>query len=120
MTQLFYITRRDKNGWEKGEGSKIKFQGKRRMIEGELKMDAEKKGDGKMWMMQRGLFISAVYTNADRIENEMYDKAPVLQDGEIVEIIIIADGDELKMVSQKQYRFKANGDYSDAGIFEEI
>lgn len=119
MTQLVYITRRDENGWEKGTGSKVKFQGKRRMIEGELKMDIEKVGDGKIWMMQRGICLKKCYTVADRIEDRAYEMAPVLDDGEIVEIAI-ADYDKMQMISQKQYRFKANGDYSDAGIFEEI
>lgn len=110
-----------KSGWDKNQGSCVQFMGKRRMIQGRLMMDYEKEGDGIFWVMQRTLCLKAVYTEWDRYEKMMYDNAITLSDGEIVEIWKIKDyGDRLEDCGKKQYKFKAFGDYSDCGIFEEV
>jgi hypothetical protein len=121
MKNLFYIEKRDESGWDNGNGSYIQFQGKRRMIQGKLKIDTEKVGDGNFWMMQRGLFIKAHYTEEDMFKARMYNEAEVLEDGEVVEITRIKDtGAKFELVSKKKYKFIAVGDYSDCGKFEEI
>lgn len=122
MKELFYIESRDEHGWDNGSGSYIKFMGKRRMIEGRLKIDRDEVGDGKFWMMQRGLCIKSHYTAQDELERMQYSEARVLEDGEVVSITrILNKGDKgMELVSKKQYRFKAMGDYSDCGKFEEI
>ncbi len=121
MKTLFYIEKRDETGWDRGCGSYIQFQGKRRMIQGKLKIDTEKVGDGNFWMIQRGLYIKAEYSMKDRIEQQRYNEAEILEDGETVEIMRILDkGDSMEPVSKKQYKFIAVGDYSDCGKFEAI
>lgn len=121
MKTLFYIEKRDESGHDNGSGSYIKFEGKRRMIEGRLKIDYDKVGDGKFWMMQRGLCIKKTYTYRDEFERRQYKEAEVLVDGETVEIMRVLDNNgSMELVSKKQYKFKAMGDYSDCGKFEEI
>lgn len=126
MKELIYITHRDEDGWERGNGSYINFQhqGIRRMrkIEGQLRMDYETTGDGILWVLQRIYCLTAHPTDRDRIEQRRYDDAETLEDGEIVKIRIIAyDGkSDPEELSNDQYRFHALGDYSDCGKFEKV
>ena len=122
MKILAYYTERDKNGWECGGGSYIQYKGARRMIQGNLRMDYNKTGDGILWMMQRPILILGEYGSRERLEKKLYDEADVLEDGETVRIVIIArnESGDLHQVSDKQYKFKALGDHSDCGLFEEV
>lgn len=122
MKSLFYITEKDHLGFECGNGSYIKFFNPRRagsLIEGHICRDYNKTGDGIFWVMQRSHVIKAEYTYADHLENKMYQDADRLMDGEVVEIMLI-DRATCKELSNKQYKFKILGDFSDCGIFEEV
>lgn len=124
MKTLFYFQKKDHIGFEAGIGSYVQFDnpnGWGRKIQGSMHMDYEKVGDGRLWVMQRAAVLKAEYSNRDRIQNRLYNEADVLEDGEVVEIMIVdTNGSEYKLVSKKQYRFKVLGDYSDCAIFEEI
>ena len=79
MKTLHYFTKRDETGWEIGHGSKVKIKnGKagRTDINGMLKMDKEKSGDGKLWIMQRATVLKAQYSKEDEIEKQEYAVAP--------------------------------------------
>lgn len=119
MKQLTYGTKRDHLGFEVGGGSLLQFDTKRRRIQAMLKMDYNKTGDGLMWAMQRPAVLKSEYSYRDRLENKLYNEADVLEDGETVEIVIF-DMEKMEILSRKQYRFKALGDYSDCAVFEEI
>lgn len=121
MKQLICIEHVGKKGWDSKIGSYIQFQGSRRMIQGRVMEDYEKDNDGIFWMMQRSICLKAHYSQHDLIERRLYNEADILEDGEIVQIWKIRDfGDKLEVVSNKQYRFKAIGDYSDCAKFEEV
>lgn len=121
MKQLFCIEHVGKRDWDSKIGSYIQFQGSRRMIQGRVMEDYEKVNDGIFWMMQRSICLKAVYTQHDMLEKRLYNEAEILEDGEIVQIMKIRDYDErIEMVSNKQYKFHAIGDYSDCGKFEEV
>ena len=121
MKQLICIEHVGKEGWDSKIGSYIQFQGARRMIQGRVMEDYEKFGDGIFWMMQRSICLKAVYSQHDMIEKRLYQEADVLEDGETVKIMKLRDyGDRIELVSNKEYRFHAIGDYSDCGKFEEI
>ena len=121
MKQLICIEHVGKKGWDSKIGSYIQFQGARRMIQGRVMEDYEKLGDGIFWMMQRSICLKAVYSQRDMIEKRLYQDADVLEDGETVKIMKLRDyGDRIELVSNKEYRFHAIGDYSDCGKFEEI
>lgn len=121
MKQLICIEHVGKKGWDSKIGSYIQFQGARRMIQGRVMEDYEKFGDGIFWMMQRSICLKAVYSQHDMIEKRLYQEADVLEDEETVKIMKLRDyGDRIELVSNKEYRFHAIGDYSDCGKFEEI
>ena len=119
MKTLFYFTKRDKNGWEEGNGSWVRIKGDRKEIRCKIKMDMETVGDGKLWLMQTCSVIKSHYTQRDEIERRLWNDSDFVEDGEIVEIMIIDDNDERK-TDTKTYKVHINGDYSDAGYFEEI
>ena len=77
-------------------------------IEVYLYQDYEKEGDGIYWLMQAGVAILANYPKSMIDNQERLKKEESLIDGEIV------------LINGKQYKLKMLGDYSDAGIFEEI
>lgn len=119
MKQLTYGTKRDHLGFEVGGGSFLQFDTKRRRIQATLKMDYNKTGDGILWAMQRPAVLKSEYSYRDRLENKLYNEAEVLEDGETVEIVVF-DMEKMILLSRKQYKFKALGDYSDCAVFEEI
>lgn len=120
MKQFVYITKRDADGWESGKGSKLKIKnGKYADMVCEIKMDKETVGDGKLWIMQRAAVLKAQYTKRDMIEREEIKNAEYVENGEIVEIVVVYM-DENMRTETKQCKVHVNGNYSDAGWFEEI
>lgn len=120
MKQFVYVTKRDADGWERGNGSKLKIKnGNYTDIKCKIKMDKEKVGDGIFWMMQGATVMKSNYTADDYRESEEYKRAEYVEDGEIVEIIVFYYDEDMRF-ERKQYKVHVNGNYSDAGWFEEI
>jgi len=61
-----------------------------------------------LYAMQKPASLKDVYTDADRAERTRLNAMEPVQDGETVEI------------NGARYRFKLNGDYSDAGTFHPL
>jgi len=81
---------------------------KRRNIDVYLRQDYHKQGDGIYWLMNPGTMLLSHYPQELKDNQKRLNSEKPLQDGEIV------------LIEGKQYRLKVLGDYSDAGIFEEI
>lgn len=119
MKQFFYFTKRDAQGWEQGNGSFLRIQYGRRELRCRIKMDMDELGDGKLWILQMPICIAAEYSRQEEIERRMMNESEFVEDGEIVEIIIVEKNNPSNMTT-KQYKVHVSGDYSDAGYFEEV
>lgn len=119
MKQFTYFTKRDEKGFEIGNGSFLRIQHGRKEIRCELKMDYDEVGDGILWMMQWCTMICAEYNEREIIRKRMMDKSEFVEDGEIVEVLVI-NRNNLEEYTQKQYKVHVLGDYSNAAYLEEI
>lgn len=118
MKTLLCIEHVGRTGWDSKIGSCIQFKGPRGyMIQGRV-MGNE---DGSFWMMKRTTCVKANYTREDVIERRLYNDAITLEDGETVQICMVKEnGGNVEFGGMKQYKFKARGDCSNCGDFEEV